>query len=103
VIIGNGMRSKMRRLLFSYDSFRARALSVCTPRSFPRAAPVSFVHAETQKRLYTRRNDQFDQNNCRGCPMIGQLEISAHTTGVQDPNALWVAEDGIYFPVTTAA
>jgi hypothetical protein len=33
------------------------------------------------------------------CPIIGQLEISAHQTGVQDANALWVVDDGIFFPV----
>jgi len=61
---------------------------------------VSFFHVDTGKRLFTRKADAFDNNNCRGCPIVGQLEISAHQTGIQDPNALWVAEDGIYFPVS---
>lgn len=67
-----------------------------------RSAPVSFLHVDTGKRLYTRRADIFDNANCRGCPIVGQLEISAHTTGVQDPNAMWTADDGIYFPVMGA-
>ena len=57
-----------------------------------RDTPVAFLHVDTGKRLYTRRQDAFDNNNCRGCPIVGQLEISAHNTGAQDANALWVAE-----------
>jgi len=67
-----------------------------------RESPVSFVHIDTGKRLYTRKSDAFDNNNCRGCPIVGQLEISAHSTGIQDPNALWITEDGIYFPAREA-
>lgn len=58
-----------------------------------RDTPVAFLHVDTGKRLYTRRQDAFDNNNCRGCPIVGQLEISAHNTGAQDANALWIAED----------
>jgi len=64
-----------------------------------RETAVSLVHVDTGKRLYTRRSDEFNNNNCRGCPIVGQTEISAHATGLQDANALWKVEDGIYFPV----
>jgi hypothetical protein len=64
-----------------------------------RDAPIAFQHVDTGKRLYTRRQDGFDNNNCRGCPIVGQLEISAHSVASSDANALWVTEDGIYFPL----
>lgn len=64
-----------------------------------RDAPVAFLHVDTGKRLFTLRKDIFDQSNCRGCPIVGQLEMSAHSVKASDPNALWVSEDGIYFPL----
>ena len=38
---------------------------------------VGLVHAETGRALYSRRADEFNQHNCRGCPIVGQLEVSA--------------------------
>lgn len=64
-----------------------------------RDAPVSFLHVDTGKRLYTRRADMFDQNNCRNCPIQGQLELSAHQVPATDANAKWIVEDGVFFPV----
>ena len=66
--------------------------------SIPVAAAVSLLHIDTNKRLYTRRQDAFDNRNCAGCPIIGQLEISAHNTGLHDANAHWQAAEGVFFP-----
>jgi hypothetical protein len=41
--------------------------------------------------------DMFNQNNCRNCPIQGQLEISAHSAGGHDTNSMWIAGDGIFF------
>src|SRR5205085_1861846 len=65
----------------------------------PSTGRVSFVHTDTGNRFYTARQSLFDQNNCRGCPIVGQLEVSADKSNIHDANALWTAEDGIYFPV----
>jgi hypothetical protein len=35
-------------------------------------------------------------------PIVGQLEVSCHHTGLQDANAHWVVDDGIFFPVREA-
>lgn len=80
------------------DNWKVECFKSSASGEWERDAPVAFQHMETGRRLYSRRQDAFDNNNCRGCPIVGQLEISAHQTGAQDPNALWQAEDGIYFP-----
>jgi len=79
------------------DNWRIECLS--GQQEWTRDVSVSFVHVDTGKRLFTRRQDAFDNNNCRGCPIVGQLEISAHSTVTQDVNAQWFVDDGIFFPV----
>lgn len=64
-----------------------------------RDAPVSFLHIDTNKRLYSRRADMFNQRNCGNCPILNQLEISGHQVAATDANAQWRVEDGIFFPV----
>lgn len=70
---------------------------------WPMDGSISLVHVDTEKRLYTRKSDMFDQNNCRGCPIVNQLEISAHSTPIGDGNALWQIQQnsGIFFPAPT--
>ena len=69
----------------------------------PSAAPfVALSHVDTGKLLYTRRADEFNQNNCRGCPIVGQLEVSAAAApAATDLHAHWALVDsGISFPVS---
>lgn len=61
-----------------------------------RAHPVRFRHVPTGQTLYARRADAFNQQNCRNCPIVGQLEVSA--SAQQDDNTHWVTEDGVFFP-----
>ena len=71
--------------------------------SSPDAAPplsISLQHVDTGKRLHTRRQDEFTQQNCRGCPIIGQLEISAHQAAAADAAAQWsIPHSGVLFPM----
>jgi dolichyl-phosphate-mannose--protein O-mannosyl transferase len=63
------------------------------------AASFSLQHVDTGKRLYSRRMDEFTQHNCRGCPIIGQLEVSAASVQQHDPAAQFsVRPSGIFFP-----
>jgi hypothetical protein len=48
--------------------------------------------------LYARSSDNFNQNNCRGCPIQGHLEISA---GQDDSNAIFTMQNGFYIPINT--
>jgi len=82
------------------DNFKVDCVS---GTEWTRETPVSLQHVDTGKRLYTRRQDAFDHNNCRGCPIVGQLEVSAHNTQIGDANSHWVVDDGIFFPVKQAA
>ena len=69
----------------------------------PAKAPmVGVVHVDTGRALYTRRADEFNQHNCRGCPIVGQLEISAASaSAATDQHAHWALVDsGISFPVS---
>jgi hypothetical protein len=98
----------------------------CSTGNWLRDAPVRFVHIDTNKALYTTKGgmylslivinhpchampcwlfwvswiqitDMFNQNNCRNCPIQGQLEITAHGSSPSDVNSLWLASDGIFF------
>jgi len=72
---------------------------VCVRRNaanWERAAPVSFRHVSTGMTLFARRADAFTQQNCRNCPIVGQLEVSASSQ--TDDNTHWVTEDGVFFP-----
>jgi len=75
----------------------------CAGQFWTREQPFSLLHIDTHKRLFTHSSNDFNNNNCRGCPIIGQLEISCHGVGQQDQNAKWVTADGIYFADPTAS
>lgn len=47
----------------------------------------SLRHAETGKYLYTDNKNSFNNNNCRGCPIIGQREVSA--VGTKSSYCTW--------------
>ena len=62
---------------------------------------LSLHHVDTGKRLYSRRVDEFTQQNCRGCPIIGQLEVSANHATPTDAHAQWsIPHSGVLFPVS---
>lgn len=63
-----------------------------------RGTNVAFKHVATGAYLFTRRMDEFTNNNCPGCPIVNQLEISANTNvAPSDSLAQWRAYDGIYY------
>jgi len=66
----------------------------------PPLPSFSLYHFDTGKRLYSRRADEFNQQNCRGCPIVGQLEVSCANAATTDSAAQWsVGSSGILFPV----
>ena len=72
------------------------ALALTPPNAAPHA--LSLVHVDTGKRLYSRRIDEFTQQNCRGCPILGQLEVSAAQAAASDAHAQWSVAAGVLFP-----
>lgn len=52
-------------------------------------------HEVTSAYLYAEKRSIFDNNNCRRCPIIGQLEISA--TKSKDNKALWRFVSGYFY------
>ncbi len=69
-----------------------------------KSANIVLQHIDTGAYLYTRRADMFDQMNCRGCPIQGQLEASAHknpSNVLSDANAQWATDDGVFFPANS--
>jgi len=90
------------RIDCSGESYEGGKIPVGTSLSAMSANPasVSFFHLDTNKRLYTRRSDEFNQHNCRGCPIVGQLEVSAASVGAGDAYAQFIVQyGGILFPV----
>ena len=70
----------------------------------PSPLSISLAHVDTGKRLYSRRQDEFTNHNCRGCPIIGQLEISATQATPTDAPAQWsIPHSGVLFPIKTDA
>jgi len=84
----------------SGDNWRIDCTNANAPTPWLRSTAVAFTHVDTSTRLFTGRDAQFNNNNCRGCPIIGQLEMSAHKTSGAD--TLWKVDDGIFFPDLTA-
>jgi len=64
-----------------------------------RGESVILTHIDTDKKLYAKKSDEFNQVNCRNCPIQGQLEVSGYSpSNDRDTNLLWFSDDGIYFP-----
>ena len=72
-------------ILVSYDD----AWKDLEARAFP-GLEGNFVH-------------QFNDHNCRGCPINGQLEVSATQSSSGDAQSRWLAAEGYYFPIPTAS
>mmetsp|Transcript_8942 Transcript_8942/g.17499 ORF Transcript_8942/g.17499 Transcript_8942/m.17499 type:complete len:225 (-) Transcript_8942:75-749(-) len=65
-----------------------------------RDSKVKFMHADTGGCLFAQKEVAFTNQNCRGCPIIGQLEVCGlqNCAHVSSPDAMWKASDGIFFP-----
>lgn len=62
-----------------------------------RGQPVVLRHADTGKVLSAQRHSMFNQGNCGGgCPIMGQLEVSASPQS--DVKSKWQTSQGVYFP-----
>lgn len=68
---------------------------------WPRNGRVAIQHVDTGAYLRTARTSAFDNNNCRGCPILGQLEVSAGRS--KDANIYWGIEDGVFVADRTAS
>jgi len=90
----------------SGESFEWDRIPVGTSLSAGSSNPavISFLHLDTNKRLYTRKSDEFNQQNCRGCPIVGQLEVSAATAAATDQSTQFIVQyGGILFPLKKIA
>eukprot|EP00461_Guttulinopsis_vulgaris_P000104 UN00104 len=63
-----------------------------------RDAMVKFRNTQTGKYLYANRQYEFNQHNCRGCPIQNHIEVSGHISGL-DENTFWTFGDGYYVPL----
>lgn len=63
-----------------------------------RGEDVKFKHVDTGKWLATSTRSDFNQNNCRNCPIQGQLEVRAQSAGNHDAD--WRTAEGYFFPVS---
>jgi len=56
---------------------------------------VAFQHLETGFHLFASKKYNFNDNNCRNCPILGQLEVSAVSSVKK--GCKWKASHGVYF------
>eukprot|EP01083_Nonionella_stella_P066912 176608_1 len=58
---------------------------------------VSFAlqHVATKHYLFTSKKSEFNDGNCRGCPILGQYEVAASEKKVK--GARWISSHGFYF------
>jgi len=74
---------------------------ICSSHSgyWQRDSKVKFLHLATGSCLFAEKSVAFNNQNCRGCPIIGQLEVC----GLQNcahksmSDIYWKAADGIFF------
>lgn len=85
------------------DNWRVECVGTGASSFWERKGQVRLVHLDTGKALFTSRSDMFEQNNCPGCPILGQLEVTGHSASPSDKNALWTTADGYYFAAQGAA
>jgi len=62
-----------------------------------RSQDVKLKHAATGRYLTTSQAAEFNQQNCRNCPIKGQMEVSAGASSSQS-NHYWYADQGVFFP-----
>mmetsp|Transcript_1283 Transcript_1283/g.1624 ORF Transcript_1283/g.1624 Transcript_1283/m.1624 type:complete len:224 (+) Transcript_1283:26-697(+) len=64
-----------------------------------RDSKVKFLHPDTGGCLHAQKDISFTNQNCRGCPIIGQLEVCGlqNCQYVKSADSFWKAADGIFF------
>ena len=68
-----------------------------TPGGLWTAGQTVFLHhAQTGQYLTTGKSAGFNQRNCRGCPIIGQQEVSC--TRNRGADARWKVFNGVFMP-----
>ena len=60
-----------------------------------RGESFSLQHVNTKHYLFTSKKSEFNDNNCRGCPILGQFEVAASDKKVK--GARWQSSHGFYF------
>merc|ERR1719461_789598 len=60
-----------------------------------RGESFSLQHAATKTYLFTSKKSEFNDANCRGCPILGQFEVAAAHKKVK--GARWLCSHGFYF------
>eukprot|EP00472_Partenskyella_glossopodia_P014168 CAMPEP_0197539176 /NCGR_PEP_ID=MMETSP1318-20131121/61862_1 /TAXON_ID=552666 /ORGANISM="Partenskyella glossopodia, Strain RCC365" /LENGTH=219 /DNA_ID=CAMNT_0043097813 /DNA_START=44 /DNA_END=703 /DNA_ORIENTATION=+ len=60
---------------------------------------VKLMHPNTGSCLFAEKKTAFTQQNCRNCPIVGQLEVSGlqQCQHIASKDAEWKAADGIFF------
>lgn len=63
-----------------------------------RDSKVKLMHLDTGSCLHMQRDIGFTDQNCRGCPIIGQLEVVGmqNCQHINSQDAMWKAGDGIF-------
>lgn len=70
-----------------------------TGTQLTQSTPIKLKHKKSNQFLYTRSNDNFNNQNCHNCPIVGHFEVSCSTQ--DDGNNIWTMTDGFYIPVNT--
>ena len=60
-----------------------------------RSESFSLQHVVTKHYLFTSKKSEFNDGNCRGCPITGQFEVAASDKKVK--GARWIPSHGFYF------
>lgn len=71
---------------------------ICTKTSdeyWRRGEAFALQHIDTGYYLFSSRKSNFNDRNCRNCPIIGQLEIACSDKKVK--GAKWITHHGFYF------
>jgi len=50
----------------------------CDTGNWMRSQKVTFMHVDTGKYLTANKDTNYNDQNCRGCPIVGHLEAYAH-------------------------
>lgn len=78
------------------DAWILECVSESNGTPLRRDAAFRLRHKQTGLHLFTRVQDRFTPMNCRGCPIVNHLEVSA--SGLDDKNARFKAGDGYFMP-----
>ena len=60
-----------------------------------RGESFSLQHVASKHYLFTSKKSEFTDQNCKGCPILGQFEVAASDKKVK--GARWISSHGFYF------